>query len=75
MFRSANPQSLTGLLKYLPKNMALLVQKLSRKKMSKSVSGFFKMKKKFLMQLSLGGGVTALVAWQLKNIFLVLRLP
>ena len=44
--RSANSQSLAGFLKYLPKNMALLVKKLWRKKLSNSDSGNFKTKKK-----------------------------
>ena len=35
----------TGFLKYLPKNMALLVRKLRGKKNSKSVSGYFKTNK------------------------------
>ena len=39
---SSNSQSLRGFLKYLPKNMALLFQKLWRKKLSKYISGYFK---------------------------------
>ena len=38
---------LTGLLKYVPRNMALLVQKFGgRKFFSKTVSGYFKTKKR-----------------------------
>ena len=40
---------LTGFLKYLPKIIALLVKKLWRKKMSKSVSGYFRTKQKVLL--------------------------
>ena len=43
---SVGKLKVTGFLKYLPKNVALLVQKLLRKKMSKSVSGYFETDKK-----------------------------
>ena len=46
-FVVGQPSLLTGLLKYLPRNMALLVQKLwGEEKKSKSVSGYFKNNKK-----------------------------
>ena len=60
---SGKTQSLKGLLKYLPKNMALIVQKLRTKKMSKSVSGYFKTKKKVLFYTKprpRGGGAKGL---------------
>ena len=48
--RSANSQSLTGFLKYLPINMALLAQKLWRKKICKNpFPAILRRKKKFPM--------------------------
>ena len=46
----------TGFLKYLPKNMALLAQKLWRKFLSKSVSRYFKTKKRVPMATKPRGG-------------------
>ena len=56
----------TCLLQYFPKNRAILVQKLwGEKKLSKSVYGYFKTKKK------LGGGGKALMTWPLvKELFI-----
>ena len=48
----------TCLSQYFPKNRAILVQKLwGEKKLSKSVFGYFKKKKKFRWPLSSSGGV------------------
>ena len=56
----------TWLLQYFPKNRAILVQKLwGEKKLSKSVFGYFKTKKKFQWPLRLRGGGKALMAWPL----------
>ena len=59
----------TWLLKYFPKNRAILVQKLGEeKKWSKSVSGYLKTKKNFLWPLSpRGGGSKALMARPLRE--------
>ena len=63
---------LTGLLQYLPKNMALLVQKFMEDFLSEFVSGYLKTKKNktimFLFPLSSRGvGVKALGARQLNK--------
>ena len=64
---------LSGLLQYLAKNMALLVQKLwGGKKLSKSVFGYFKNKK---MPLNSGGGVEALMARPLRKLLFLMQLP
>ena len=73
----------TWLLQYFPKNRAILVQKLwGEKKLSKSVFGYFKTKKKIQqkkvpMATKLeGGGGKALVARPLRDeLFFFLRLP
>ena len=70
----------TWLLQYFPKNRAILVQKLwGEKKLSKSVFGYFKTKKKFKqkkvpMAIKLEGGGKALVARPLVD-ELFFRLP
>ena len=56
----------TWLLQYFPKNRTILVQKLwGEKKLSKSVFGYFKTKKKVPMAIKLEGGGKALMAWPL----------
>ena len=70
----------TWLLQYFPKNRAILVQKLwGEKKLSKSVFGYFKTKKKekkVPMAIKLeGGGGKALMAWPLVEELFFLRLP
>ena len=69
----SNLQYLTSFLKYLPRNMALIVQILGRKKLSIRFR-LFKTKKKFLWPLSRGGGAKALAVGPLKK-ELFLRLP
>ena len=67
---SAKSQYITGFLKYWPKNMALLVQKLWRKKMSKSISDYiYADKKKVPMITKLRGGIKSLVVGPIKKEF------
>ena len=66
--RSANSQTSTGFLKYLSKVYGSFKPKIVEKiNLSKSVSGYFKTKKKILLQLSRGEWVVK--ALTLKNIF------
>ena len=68
--RTENSQSLTDILRYLPKNMALLVQKLWRKKRKKCQNpfpAFLRRKNKIFCPLSRGGGLKALVDCPIKK--------